>query len=216
MAQYLGSKQVAELLGVSEQRVGELSREYEDFPHHVVNLRGGRDWTRQAIETWIRAHRGERLSHSRHDLSQLMTRLTSQAREVLEHAEIEARGLKHEWVGTEHVLMALFSEQGDKTLPLMSLEIKREDVLSFTQGWYSDKRWTTQHPHLALPITPRLYEVLKRASRRASELHHDLVDPKHILLSLIEEGGLASEALVNHGVDLLSLRERIDGSWGLC
>jgi predicted DNA-binding transcriptional regulator AlpA len=56
----LGAYEVAELLGVTRQRVDQLARTDETFPAPEAELKSGRVWTREAIEAW--AKRAGRLS----------------------------------------------------------------------------------------------------------------------------------------------------------
>jgi prophage regulatory protein len=52
----MGVAEVAERLGVSRQRVDQLTREHADFPEPVGRLRAGRVWEQAAIEGWIVRH----------------------------------------------------------------------------------------------------------------------------------------------------------------
>lgn len=52
----LGLSEIAELLGVSRQRAGQLVRDYADFPPPVAELASGRIWETAAVETWANAH----------------------------------------------------------------------------------------------------------------------------------------------------------------
>ena len=52
----VGMAEIAEMLGVTRQRVSQLIETYEDFPKPEVELSGGRVWSRTAIETWIASH----------------------------------------------------------------------------------------------------------------------------------------------------------------
>jgi hypothetical protein len=47
----VGVSEIAEMLAVTPQRVGELSLR-ADFPLPVRQLRSGRTWRRKDIETW--------------------------------------------------------------------------------------------------------------------------------------------------------------------
>ena len=47
--------EVARLLGISRQRVDQLSHSDPDFPEEVVTLGRGRLWEKAAIEEWARA-----------------------------------------------------------------------------------------------------------------------------------------------------------------
>lgn len=50
----LGITEVAALLGVSRQRVDQLSHTDPDFPEPVTTLGRGRLWERKGIEKWAR------------------------------------------------------------------------------------------------------------------------------------------------------------------
>lgn len=50
----IGVHEIAQLLGVSRQRVDELARTRPDFPKPVAHLRAGRIWRRRDIESWAR------------------------------------------------------------------------------------------------------------------------------------------------------------------
>lgn len=45
--------------------------------------------------------------------SHVFERFTHQAREVVVHAQVEARGLRHGYIGTEHLLLGLLRQQSD-------------------------------------------------------------------------------------------------------
>jgi predicted DNA-binding transcriptional regulator AlpA len=57
----VGVPEIAQILGVSRQRVYQLIDTYEDFPAPVATLAVGRIWSRGAVEDWNRLH-GERPS----------------------------------------------------------------------------------------------------------------------------------------------------------
>ena len=57
----VGVPEIAQILGVSRQRVYQLIDTYEDFPEPVATLAVGRIWSRDAVEEWNRLH-GERPS----------------------------------------------------------------------------------------------------------------------------------------------------------
>jgi hypothetical protein len=59
----VGVAEVAEMLGVSRQRVNQLVQEEADFPDAEVTLAAGRIWLRSAIETWASSHPRRRSIH---------------------------------------------------------------------------------------------------------------------------------------------------------
>ncbi len=51
----VGTQEVAEMLGVSRQRVNRIQATHDDFPKPVADLRAGRIWKRSEVEAWARA-----------------------------------------------------------------------------------------------------------------------------------------------------------------
>jgi predicted DNA-binding transcriptional regulator AlpA len=51
----LGVTEVAKVLGISRQRVDQLSNSDPDFPEPVAELGRGRVWARASIEAWAKA-----------------------------------------------------------------------------------------------------------------------------------------------------------------
>lgn len=51
----LGVTEVAALLGISRQRVDQLSRSDPDFPEPLETLGRGRVWERRAVAKWAKA-----------------------------------------------------------------------------------------------------------------------------------------------------------------
>lgn len=52
----VGLSEIATMLGVSRQRVGQLVRDYDDFPPPVAELASGRIWETTAVEGWAKDH----------------------------------------------------------------------------------------------------------------------------------------------------------------
>ena len=48
----VGVAEIAELLGVTRQRVDAIARTHPDFPKPVADLAAGRIWQRRDIENW--------------------------------------------------------------------------------------------------------------------------------------------------------------------
>ena len=55
MAELLGVAEIAQMVGVSRQRVNELVRSDPDFPAPEAELAAGRIWAREDIERWMAA-----------------------------------------------------------------------------------------------------------------------------------------------------------------
>jgi plasmid maintenance system antidote protein VapI len=52
----VGVAEIAEMLGVSRQRVNAIVATHSDFPAPEAVLAAGRIWSRTAVEAWARAN----------------------------------------------------------------------------------------------------------------------------------------------------------------
>jgi ATP-dependent Clp protease ATP-binding subunit ClpC len=122
---------------------------------------------------------------------------------------VEARALRHNYIGTEHLLLGLFREQeGLAARVLASLEVTIEDVRAQVErivGVGDDEVVTGQ-----IPFTPRAKKVLELALREALSLSHNYVGTEHVLLGLARENeGVASQILRDFGCDGERIRDEI-------
>ncbi len=138
----------------------------------------------------------------------MFERFTDRARRVVVLAQEEARMLDHNYIGTEHILLALIHEgQGVAARALTALGIS----LAATRQAVEDIIGRgTQAPSGHIPFTPRSKKVLELSLREALQLGSDYIGTEHILLGLIREGdGVAAQVLVSSGVDLNRARQQV-------
>lgn len=128
----------------------------------------------------------------------MFERYTERARHVVVLAQDEARALKHNYIGTEHLLLGLISEEeGLAARVLDSLDITLEEVRKqiariVGQG---DEDPTSG---VLIPFTPRCKKVLELALREAMSLGHSYIGTEHVLLGLIRENeGVAARILLD-------------------
>jgi ATP-dependent Clp protease ATP-binding subunit ClpC len=140
--------------------------------------------------------------------SGLFERFTERARQVVVLAQDEARALKHNYIGTEHILLGLLrEEEGLAARVLESLDITVEEVRAQVarivgQG---DEVTTGQ-----IPFTPRAKKVLELALREALSLGHNYIGTEHILLGLVRENeGVAARILLDFDADAEKIRNEI-------
>jgi ATP-dependent Clp protease ATP-binding subunit ClpA len=133
---------------------------------------------------------------------------TDDARRVVVLAQEEARLLKHNYIGTEHLLLGLLHEgEGVAAKALewfgISLEAGRVQVQeTISQGL----RAPTGH----IPFTPRAKKVLELSLREALQLGHKYIGTEHILLGIGREGeGVAAQVLAGFGADYPQVREQV-------
>jgi ATP-dependent Clp protease ATP-binding subunit ClpC len=158
---------------------------------------------------------------------------TERVRKTLQLAREEAFALRHEYVGTEHILLGLCAEGGGvANAALENLGVQsdavRERVLTLVKpgktngdagtsaapggvggilGAIADSLGMTRHD---LPYTSRAKKVLELAMSEARELRHSYVGTEHLLLGLMrEEKGIAAQVLGSMGVTVGAVREEV-------
>ena len=136
----------------------------------------------------------------------MFERFTERGKRTMVLAQNEARLLKHNFIGTEHLLLALLhGESGTPAQVLTSLGITLQAA--------RDKVATTIGPTdldttLTPPFTPRAKKVLESALREALQLGHHNVHPEHVLLGLLRvPEGVAVQVITELGVTPDSVRK---------
>ena len=138
----------------------------------------------------------------------MFERFTDRARRVVVLAQEEARLLKHNYIGTEHILLGLIHEgEGVAAKALEHLGISLEGVRSQVEDIIGEGG---SSPSGHIPFTPRAKKVLELSLREALQLGHNYIGTEHILLGLIREGeGVAAQVLVKLGADLSRVRQQV-------
>src|SRR4026209_1279109 len=135
-------------------------------------------------------------------------RFTERARQVVVLAQEEARTLKHNYIGTEHILLGLLrEEEGLAARVLESLDITVERVRAQVARIVGSGEEVTSGQ---IPFTPRAKKVLKLALREALSLGHNDIGAEHILLGLVRENeGVAARILLDFDADSEKIRNEI-------
>src|SRR6188474_2717851 len=138
----------------------------------------------------------------------MFERFTDRARRVVVLAQEEARMLNHNYIGTEHILLALIHEgEGVAAKALESLNISLEAVRQQVEEIIGQGQAA---PTGHIPFTPRAKKVLELSLREALQLGHNYIGTEHILLGLIREGeGVAAQVLQKLGADLNRVRQTV-------
>ena len=129
-------------------------------------------------------------------------RFDDMSRRALVLAQLEARGLGHGYLGTEHLLLGVAAEATERHGAErvegagLGLEAIRERVRTII-GEGSMDDW--EGP---IPFTPRAKKVLDLAWRESRRSEADAVGPQHLFLALIREGeGVAAAILTDMAAD---------------
>ncbi|MDN6794222.1 MAG: ATP-dependent Clp protease ATP-binding subunit [Propionibacterium sp.] len=138
----------------------------------------------------------------------MFERFTDRARRVVVLAQDEARGLNHNYIGTEHLLLGLITEgEGVAAKALDMMEIKRDDVRAAVIDIIGEGEKPVEGH---IPFTPRAKRVFELSLREALQLGHNYIGTEHLLLGLLKEGeGVAAQVLTKLGADLGQVRQTV-------
>jgi ATP-dependent Clp protease ATP-binding subunit ClpC len=135
-----------------------------------------------------------------------MERFTQRARRVLSIAHQEAERMRHNYIGTEHLLLGLMMEEGGvaaRVLQELGLEVNRvQEIVERLTGIGGLK---SSRPELS----PGMQKVLEHALEQARKLGHHYIGVEHLLLGLVEYNeGVAIDALGKMGVTPAQIRRQ--------
>ncbi|OGC06609.1 ATP-dependent Clp protease ATP-binding subunit ClpC [candidate division WOR-1 bacterium RIFCSPLOWO2_02_FULL_46_20] len=117
---------------------------------------------------------------------------SDEAQKVLTLASEEAKRLAHEYVRTEHLLLAIIKEEGVASRVLQQLGIDPVNLFSDLESMIGHGEGSPAK----IVLSPRAKKVLELAYNAARELGFNYVGPEHVLLGVIREGeSLAAQAL---------------------
>lgn len=137
----------------------------------------------------------------------MFEKFTERGRKVIIYAKEEAEKRQNDYLGTEHLLLAILREEDGLPVAIMKRmgitreEIRMEVERNLPQG-------TDLMTFEDIPFTPRAKKVLELAVEEARLLGHNYIGSEHILLGLIrEEEGISGKILRNLGANLLGARQ---------
>lgn len=133
---------------------------------------------------------------------------TKQAQHVLETARALAKKMKHPYIGTEHVLLALRKEfMGVAGQVLESNKVDEEKI---TKLIIEMTAITEEGKKGKLSYSPRLEFLLDNALLDADRLKSEKIGTEHILLAMLKDADcVATRILTNLGVDHAKIADEI-------
>ena len=193
-------------LSQASKTVSDLEQVGDALLGHFVDQcrRGGHSWSEISNALGV----SKQAAHKRFTFdAPTFERFTDRARMVLGQSETEAHRLGHGFVGTEHILLALFDATGGLAIRVLdavgiSKSTVEEHVLELIkQGTASEEG--------KLPFTPRAKAVLRGAAQVALQLGHNYIGTEHLLLGLFgDEDSVAAKVLRDLGADHDVVRDR--------
>ena len=132
-------------------------------------------------------------------------KFTERARKVLTLAQQEAVNLKHNYIGTEHLLLGLVREgEGVAAVVLTNLGVELSKVRNEVETLLGQGKKDVAS---TIGLTPRAKKAIELAMEEARYLGHHYIGTEHMLLGLVREGdGIAAMVLTNLGLELLKVR----------
>ncbi len=137
-----------------------------------------------------------------------MERFTQRARRVLSLAQSAAEEFKHNYIGTEHMLLALMREEtgiGARVLRDLGMEQKRVEELV--------EELTRVPPRTAntgLDLSPGTKKILELAVDEARRMGHHYIGTEHLLLALVRQSdGVAIDVLKRLGISPEEVRRQM-------
>ncbi|MDD5680182.1 MAG: ATP-dependent Clp protease ATP-binding subunit [Candidatus Omnitrophica bacterium] len=139
----------------------------------------------------------------------MFNRFTERARKVILLAKEEAKRFNHDYIGTEHILLGLVREgEGVAAAVLENLGLSSEKIRTEVEKLVQTGPSTIISGDI--PFTPKAKKVMELAMDEAVSLGHNYVGTEHLLLGLLREGeGVASQVLINLGLDLNKVRNEV-------
>lgn len=124
-----------------------------------------------------------------------MNNYTPRAQQVLALASREARGMGHEFVGAEHLLIGI-CRLGDQAVAgkvlVKCFKLNLEDIAARVKN---DLVIQLAHERAGVPYSPKLRAILRLSQKVAKEMEHSFLGTEHFLLALFKGGGNASAIL---------------------
>jgi ATP-dependent Clp protease ATP-binding subunit ClpC len=139
----------------------------------------------------------------------IFERFTERGRKVIVYAREEAERRNNDYLGTEHMLLALLRDEDNipsiilKKMGLNINDIRNEVNRNLSQGG-------NLLTFGQIPFTPKAKKVLELAIEEAGLLGHNHVSSEHILLGLLrEDEGVGGKILRSFGAHLLGARQLV-------
>lgn len=125
----------------------------------------------------------------------------------MSQARKEALRFKHNYIGTEHILLGLIDlGEGVAVNVLKKIGLSLEKVREMVERQVG----MGDQPSSDIQYTPRVKKVITLAAYEANQLGHNYIGTEHILLGLLREGeGVAAQILKELGVDIVNCRKLI-------
>jgi ATP-dependent Clp protease ATP-binding subunit ClpC len=132
-------------------------------------------------------------------------RFSPKVKEVISYSREEALRMGHDYIGTEHLLLALLQDRDSLAVKVLeSLEVNTNMLRQALEESIQTNNAKIQLSYSVgnLPLTRKAEKVLKVTFLEAKMMKNDLVGTEHIVLSILKDkDNLAAKVLMEFDVD---------------
>lgn len=181
----------------------------------LPGLQLGRKWliSESTVLKFLKAEEEKQTLERRRVQRDRFAGFTDAAHAVLVLSDQIAQQRQHNWIGTEHMLVALL-EQGSEAVNVML--VRSGPTPPAVRAAIDDVMNSFQMPsspatgNLGIGLTPRAKKAVEAAVKEAEAFGATRVGPEHLLLGLLVIGeGVAAEVLKGFGVTVELLRRHL-------
>ncbi|MFH1373200.1 MAG: ATP-dependent Clp protease ATP-binding subunit [bacterium] len=134
---------------------------------------------------------------------------TENARKAIEYARVEASRLRHDYIGTEHLLLGLIRLGDGRAIEIIAnLGLELNDLKTSIEEVVQPSGGTMTMGQL--PLTARAKKTLEVSGQEARALRSKDIDTEHVLLALLkDEEGVAAQVLSMYEIDYKEAYEEL-------
>ncbi len=126
--------------------------------------------------------------------------------EIFKKAEKYSKSLKHPYVGSEHLLLAILEKENEVSKKLrlygLTFEIFKKELITVVGSSNKDTNFVL--------YTPLLKRIIENATEDASDNNKGSVTERHLFIAMLEEGeGIAIRIMLGMDIDLEALYDEL-------
>lgn len=138
---------------------------------------------------------------------------SQKAREMISQSREEAIRLGNDYVGVEHLLLALLRDTDDNAVHqlLASLGVPIREVRRSLEEWVKPPQARLSTGRISLPLSKQLEKVLRQASLEAQRFRSSEVLPEHLLLAILRQSDSPpAQLLEKHSVSYAVVQAELE------
>ncbi|MEU4393185.1 Clp protease N-terminal domain-containing protein [Kribbella sp. NPDC023855] len=217
-----GSDDVLDQLGTAAATINELTSTSDAaLGYFVDRARGaGRSWVEISTVLGVSKQAAHKRFADSWTMQPAIERYTPRTRAVLDSAKEVARNLNHPFIGTEHLLLALFTQPDSIATRVLTANGITEQAVHEAVATRSPAKaaGTPKDVEAALaaenpPYTRLSAHVLQGAVAEAMVLGHNYIGTEHLLLAFYRDSAsIATEVLRELGLDEPAAADAVRGA----